>query len=225
MLQAIDITKKYRKGQLSATVLSNINLDVNEGEYLSILGPSGSGKTSLLNIVGMLDIPTNGEIIINQHKVSNYTEKERLNFRRKEIGYIFNEANLIEELTVAENVELPLLYQKVKKKERIERVSSLLGEMNILHRKKFHPTDLNELEQQKVAIARAMVIEPSLLLVDEPTGKLNSSDGNELLDILGKINDQGITIILFTHARRIAERTRKVVQLFDGHILLDNVIK
>ncbi len=222
MLQAIDISKEYRKGQLTSSILSNINLDLNSGEYLSIYGPSGSGKTSLLNIIGLLDLPSAGEFIFKEQKTSQLSEKERLSLRRKEIGYIFSAPNLIDELTVAENIELPLLYQKVKKRERIERVSVLLGEFNLLHRKKFFPNDLSGIEQQKVAIARALIINPSLILADEPSRLLNSSDGNEILDLLSNINDNGTSVILFTHERRIADRSRKTVQLFDGHLLLDN---
>ncbi len=225
MLQAIEISKKYRKGELTSTILSNINLDINTGEFLAVLGPSGSGKSSLLNIVGLLDLPSNGELIFDGHNISKLNERERLDLRRQKIGYIFSDANLIDELTVAENVELPLLYQKVKKRERKEQVGILLGDMNLLHRKNSFPKDLSDVEQQKVAIARALVIKPSLILADEPTALLNSTDGNEVLELLDKINDKGTSVILFTHAQRIAERGRKLVQLFDGHLLLDSTIK
>ena len=225
MLQITEISKKYRKGEITSTVLNNINIEVKTGEYLSLLGPSGSGKTTLLNIIGMLDAPSSGQLAFNGIDTGLLNDKQKLKLRRKEIGYIFNKANLIDELTVAENVELPLLYQKIKKRERIEQVSVLLGEMNLLHKKKSFPGDLTALQQQKVAIARALVIKPSLILADEPTGLLNSTEGEEILDLLDKINDSGTTVLLFTHARRIAERSRKTVQLFDGHLLLDSNLK
>ncbi|MGQ1785118.1 MULTISPECIES: ABC transporter ATP-binding protein [unclassified Saccharicrinis] len=225
MLQAVEISKEYRKGQIMSSVLSNINIEVNAGEYLAVVGPSGSGKTTLLNILGFLDKPTSGKLVFKHQNICKLNDKERLAVRRQEIGYVFSEANLIDELTVSENVELPLLYQKVNKRNRIERVRLLLGEMNLLHRKKLYPNELSAIEQQKVAIARAMVIHPSLILADEPSGNLNSAEGSEILDVLGKINDNGTAIVLFTHARRIAERARKSVQLFDGHLLLDKVLK
>ncbi|WP_066631691.1 ABC transporter ATP-binding protein [Labilibacter marinus] len=225
MFQAIEISKTYRKGEISSVILSNINLEINEGEYISIFGPSGSGKTSLLNIVGLLDSPDSGEVLFHEKNILSLNPKERLNLRRKEIGYIFSDANLIEELTVAENVELPLLYQKIKKKDRQEQVSAILGEMNLLHKKKEYPQNLTSLQQQKTAIARALVINPSLILADEPTGNLNSTEGNEILDLLSKINDNGTSIFLFSHEKRIAERARKTVQLFDGHLLLDSSLK
>ncbi|GAF04516.1 ABC transporter ATP-binding protein [Saccharicrinis fermentans] len=225
MLQAIEISKEYRKGQITTTVLSNINIEINAGEYLMVLGPSGSGKTTLLNILGFLDKPTKGSLHFKGQDICHLSDKERLALRRQEIGYVFKEANLIDELTVSENIELPLLYQKIKKRARTERVKILLGEMNLLHRKKNYPHELSALEQQKVAIARAMVIRPSVIFADEPTGDLNSADGSEILDVLGKINDNGTALILFTHAKSIIGRAQKLVQLFDGHLLLDNVIK
>ena len=225
MLQAVEISKKYRKGAITSSILNNINLDINAGEFLSVLGPSGSGKTSLFNILGLLDSFDSGHLSINNTNTSQLNDKQKLKLRRKQIGYIFSDANLVDELTVSENVELPLLYQKVKKRERIEQVSVLLGEMNLLHKKSTFPSDLTLLQQQKVAIARALVIKPTLILADEPTGLLNSAEGNEILDILGKINDNGTTVMLFTHSRRIAERSRKIVQLYDGHLILDNSFK
>ncbi len=224
MIQIVDIYKEYRKGELKSAVLSNINIDISEGDYIVVYGPSGSGKTSLLNIIGLLDQPNSGNLIYNDQHISSLSSKQILELRRNKIGYIFSDANLIDELTISENIELPLLYQKIKKRKRVEKVNKQLAEMNLLHRKNAFPENLTMVQQQKVAIARAQIIQPSLVLVDEPTANLNSSDGDEILDLLGKINDCGTTIVLFTHSTRVAQRGRKTLQLFDGHLLLDSTV-
>lgn len=225
MLQAIELIKEYRTGEIVSVALSNININVEKGEFLSVLGPSGSGKTSLVNTLGMLDMPTTGEIIINGQKSKGLNNKERLTLRRKELGYIFSDPKLIDELTIYENIELPLLYQKVNRKVRAERIHYLLGEMNLLHLKKQFPIDLSGIQQQKVSIARAIANKPSLILADEPTGNLNSANGDEILNILSRINDDGTTLIVFTHSERVAEKGQRILQMFDGHLVMDSALK
>lgn len=225
MLQAINISKEYRSGELSHIALSNINFYIEEGDYVMFLGPSGSGKTSLVNIVGMLDYPTSGDLLFKGKSVVTMNNKERLIYRRGEIGYVFNEARLIEELTIAENIALPLVYKKIKRSERKKRVAEVLGHMNLSHRKNHFPKDLTTLQQQKVSIARAIVSEPSLIIADEPTANLNSTDGSEVLRILSEINEKGTTVLFFTHSAIIAGRGNRVVELFDGHLVGENAMK
>ncbi|TLX76019.1 ABC transporter ATP-binding protein [Labilibacter sediminis] len=225
MLQTIEIVKEYRNKEINSVALSNINLNVDKGEYLTVLGPSGSGKTSLVNILGLLDPPSSGTLIINDQEINSLNDKEKLSIRKKEIGFIFKDAKLIEELTIAENIELPLVYQKIKRKDRNERVSSLLGQMNLLHRKNHYVSSLSSLQKQKVAIARALSYNPSIIIADEPTGLLNSADGDEILDILSNINDNGTSLLVFTHSDRVAERGQRIVQLFDGHLIMDSALK
>jgi putative ABC transport system ATP-binding protein len=225
MLQAINISKEYRSGEPSHIALSNINFYIEEGDYVMFLGPSGSGKTSLVNIVGMLDYPTSGDLLFKGKSVVEMNNKERLIFRRGEIGYVFNEARLIEELTIAENIALPLVYKKIKRSERKRKVADVLGQMNLLHRKNHFPKDLTSLQQQKASIARAMVSEPSLVIADEPTANLNSTDGSEILRILSEINEKGTTLLFFTHSAIVAGRGNRVVELFDGHLVGENAMK
>ncbi len=225
MLQVVEVSKVYREGEFSETALSNINFDMGDGDFVAIYGPSGSGKTTLLNIVGLLEEPDSGILKYNDWNPFQLKHKERLGFRRQKIGFVFSNANLVDELTVAENIELPLIYQKIKKKERRERVGILLGEMNLLHRKNNYPADLTIVQQQKIAIARALIVNPDIILADEPTASFNSSNANEILNLLSDINDKGVSVLLFTHEKRVAERARKVYQLYDGHLLLDTTIK
>lgn len=225
MLQVINITKEYRSGELTHIALSNININVKKGEYVSFLGPSGSGKSSLINILGMLDYPSQGNILFEGKSIVHMNDKKRLDFRKGKISYLFNDARLIDELTIAENIALPLLYTKKHRNERNNKVSEVLGKINLLHRKNYFPKDLSAFQKQKVSIARAIITNPVLILADEPTGNVNSTDGDEILRILSSINESGTTLLLFTHAPNIANRGQRVVELFDGHLVSENTMK
>ncbi len=225
MIQAIDISKEYRSGEVVYKALYNINLFIEKGDYVSFYGPSGSGKTSLVNLFGLLECPSSGDLIMDGQSVVKMDDRQRLEYRKARIGYLFSDPRLIEELTVYENIELPLIYRKEKKSNRKRRVLEVLNELNLMHRKKYFPKDLTMLEKQKVAIARAIVSNPLLIIADEPTGKLNSTEGEEILSILNVLNETGITILLFTHSKSVATKSQKVVQLFDGHLVRENIMK
>ncbi|MCW3804981.1 ABC transporter ATP-binding protein [Plebeiibacterium marinum] len=225
MLQVKDISKEYRNGELVRVALSNININVNPGDFVMFYGPSGSGKTCLANIIGLLEYPSSGDLIFMDASVTELSERDRLLFRRGKIGYLFSESRLIEELTVYENIELPLVYLKMKKAERKTRVLKVLEDFNMLHRKKQFPKDLTAVQKQKVAIARAIVVEPSVLIADEPTGNLSTTEGDEILDMLSVVNESGITVLGFTHSGKVAGRGQKVVQLIDGHLVRENLLK
>eukprot|EP01155_Anaeramoeba_flamelloides_P018197 Anaeramoba_flamelloidesa569453_19.p1 GENE.a569453_19~~a569453_19.p1 ORF type:complete len:226 (-),score=28.60 a569453_19:102-779(-) len=225
MIQAIDISKEYRTGEVVHQALSNINLNVERGDYVTFYGPSGSGKSSLVNILGLLDYPTSGELIFDGQSVVDMNERQRLMYRRGRVGYLFSDSRLVEELSVYENVELPLVYQKIKKAERKQRVLKVLSEMNLMHRQKYFLKDLTGVEKQKASIARAVVIDPLVIIADEPTGKLNSSDGLEVLDILNRINENGTAIMVFTHSESVAAKGQKIVQVFDGHLVREKMLR
>ncbi|MCW3787829.1 ABC transporter ATP-binding protein [Plebeiibacterium sediminum] len=225
MIQAVDISKEYRTGNVMHQALSNINLNVERGDYVTFYGPSGSGKSSLVNILGLLDYPSSGELIFDGQSVVNMNERQRLMYRRGRIGYLFSSSRLVEELTVYENIELPLVYQKIKKTDRKQRVLKIISELNLTHRKNYFPKDLTGVEKQKVAIARAIIIEPLVIIADEPTGKLNSAEGVEILDILNRINENGTTIMVFTHSESVAAKGQKIVQVFDGHLVREKMLK
>ncbi len=225
MLQTIDLTKEYRGREVSYVALSNININIERGDYVSFYGPSGSGKTTLLNILGVLDKPTSGALFFNGKSLANVDDKQRLEYRRGKIGYLFSDAKLIDELTIFENVELPLLYSKETRKNRKELVYEVLGAMNILHRKDSFPNELTAVQQQKVSIARAIVTKPLLLIADEPTGNLNTIDGDEILRVLNDINESGTTLLVFTHALVVAQKGQRIVQMIDGHLVSDHTVK
>jgi putative ABC transport system ATP-binding protein len=189
------------------------------------MGPSGCGKSTLLNVIGLLDNPTNGEFYFNTQEVSKYTERMRTNLRKSNIGFIFQSFNLIDELTVYENVELPLLYIKMSSAERKKRVNEILDRMKIAHRAKHFPQQLSGGQQQRVAVARAVVTTPKLILADEPTGNLDSANGEEVMDMLTQLNEEGTTIIMVTHSPTFAEYAHRTIQLFDGHIVTENIKK
>ncbi len=225
MIQAIDISKEYRTGEVVQQALSNINLNVERGDYVTFYGPSGSGKSSLVNIMGLLDYPTSGELMFDGQSVVSMNERQRLMYRRGRIGYLFRNSRLVEELSVYENVELPLVYQKIKKSERKQRVLKVLGEMNLMHRQKYFLKDLTEVEKQKASIARAVVVDPLVIIADEPTGKLNSTDGLEILDILNRVNENGTTLMVFTHSESVAAKGQKIVHVFDGHLVREKILR
>lgn len=223
MIKTIDLVKIFRTDEVETTALNKVNISVDKGEFVAIMGPSGCGKSTLLNILGLLDTPTKGQYIFNDTEVSNYREKQRTGIRKGNIGFVFQSFNLIDELTVYENVELPLLYLKVSASERKAKVNEVLERMKITHRKKHFPQQLSGGQQQRVAIARAVVTKPQLILADEPTGNLDSANGEEVMALLTELNNEGTTIIIVTHSPTDADKAHRIVQLFDGHIVTENI--
>ncbi len=215
--------KKFRTDDVETTALNNVNLEINEGEFVAIMGPSGCGKSTLLNILGLLDNPTSGELFFNEAQVDGYSERQRTNLRKENIGFVFQSFNLIEELTVYENIELPLLYMKVSSSERKRRVNEALDRMKIAHRAKHFPQQLSGGQQQRAAIARAVITKPKLILADEPTGNLDSANGEEVMNLLTQLNEKGTTIVMVTHSPSDADRSNRIIQLFDGHIVTENL--
>ncbi|PLW99056.1 MAG: phosphonate ABC transporter ATP-binding protein [Marinilabiliales bacterium] len=223
MLRLENIAKVFRTDEVETTALNNVTFEVKNGEFVAIMGPSGCGKSTLLNIVGLLDNPTSGMIYFNNTLVSGYTERKRAEMRKKNIGFVFQNFNLIEELTVFENVELPLIYLGVPVKERKPLVNEVLDRMQIAHRAKHFPLQLSGGQQQRVAVARAVVSNPTLILADEPTGNLDSSNGKEVMEMLDELNNNGTTIIMVTHSRHDAGYANRVIRLFDGEIITENL--
>jgi putative ABC transport system ATP-binding protein len=222
MIRTKELVKVFRTDEVETTALNKVNLEVNRGEFVAIMGPSGCGKSTLLNIIGLLDNPTNGDYYFNDIEVSSFKERQRTNLRKENIGFVFQSFNLIDELSVYENVELPLLYLKISSSERKEKVEKVLGRMKIAHRRKHFPQQLSGGQQQRVAISRAVVTNPRLILADEPTGNLDSANGEEVMNLLSQLNEDGTTIVMVTHSPTDAEHAHRVIQLFDGHIVTEN---
>ncbi|WP_192822455.1 ABC transporter ATP-binding protein [Rufibacter sp. LB8] len=223
MLKTVNLQKKYTTDEVETTALVNVNLHVKKGEFLAIMGPSGCGKSTLLNIIGLLDNPSGGEFFFLDQEISKYSERQRANLRKEHLGFVFQSFNLIDELTVYENVELPLIYLKVGSAERKQRVEQVLEQMQIAHRRNHFPQQLSGGQQQRVAIARAVVSKPKLLLADEPTGNLDSAHGHEVMQLLSHLNEQGTTIVMVTHSPTDADFAHRIVNLFDGQIISENV--
>ncbi len=219
MIKSVGLNKVFQTDEVETTALMDVSLSIGEGEFVAIMGPSGCGKSTLLNILGMLDSPTNGEYWFLDKNVSSLREKERAKLRKENLGFVFQNFNLIDELTVFENVELPLVYLGVAAKERVKRVNEVLDRMNISHRSKHYPLQLSGGQQQRVAVARAVVSKPKLILADEPTGNLDSAHGEEVMELLDKLNKEGTTIVMVTHSQRDASYAQRVVRLFDGQII------
>jgi putative ABC transport system ATP-binding protein len=219
MIKTNDLTKVFRTEEVETTALNKVTLNVKEGEYVAVMGPSGCGKSTLLNILGLLDNPTSGSYIFNGTEVANLKERDRTIFRKGNIGFVFQSFNLIDELNVYENVELPLIYLKMKTSERKKRVEDVLERMKIGHRAKHFPQQLSGGQQQRVAIARAVVANPKLILADEPTGNLDSKNGIEVINLLTELNKEGTTIIMVTHSDRDAGYAHRIVNLFDGQVV------
>ena len=219
MINTNDLTKIFRTEEVETTALNKVNLHVKEGEYVAVMGPSGCGKSTLLNILGLLDNPSSGSYIFNGTEVANLRERDRTIFRKGNIGFVFQSFNLIDELNVYENVELPLIYLKMKPGERRKKVEEALERMKIGHRAKHFPQQLSGGQQQRVAIARAVVANPKLILADEPTGNLDSKNGIEVINLLTELNKEGTTIIMVTHSDRDASYAHRIVNLFDGQIV------
>lgn len=225
MLKTKQLVKIFRTDEIETTALNKVDLEVQKGEFVAVMGPSGCGKSTLLNIVGLLDNPTSGELFFDGTEVSKFKEKQRTDLRKANVGFVFQSFNLIDELTVYENVELPLLYLKVSAAERKQKVEAVLDRMKIAHRRKHFPQQLSGGQQQRVAIARAVVANPKLILADEPTGNLDSANGEEVMKLLSELNKEGTTIVMVTHSPSDAEYAHRIVQLFDGHIVTENIKK
>jgi len=222
MIKLENISKIYRTKEIETLALDRIDFSVKEGEFVSIMGPSGCGKSTLLNILGLLDNPSDGEYHFVGHEVSKYSERQRAQLRKENIGFVFQSFNLIDELTVYENVELPLLYLGYSSDERKKRVHEVLDKMEIRHRETHFPQQLSGGQQQRVAVARAIVGNPKIILADEPTGNLDSSHGDEVMNMLTGLNEQGTTIVMVTHSPTYAEYGNRVIHLFDGHVVTEN---
>ncbi len=225
MIKTQALTKIYTTEEVETTALNNITLEIKEGEYVAVMGPSGCGKSTLLNVVGMIDQPSSGEYFFFEDEVSKYSERQRANLRKNNIGFVFQSFNLIDELTVYENVELPLLYLGFSSSERKKRVTEALEQMEIMARKSHFPQQLSGGQQQRVAVARAVVAQPKLILADEPTGNLDSAHGEEVMNLLGSLHEQGTTIIMVTHSPAYAEYSHRIIHLFDGHVVSENIQK
>ena len=222
MIQTINLQKLFATEEVETTALNGINMDVNDGEFVAIMGPSGCGKSTLLNILGLLDNPSDGAYNFYGTEVAKMTERQRAQLRKGSIGFVFQSFNLIDELTVYENVELPLLYLKTPAEERKKRVETALERMAIMHRRNHFPQQLSGGQQQRTAIARAVVAKPKLILADEPTGNLDSKNGEEVMKLLGGLNDEGTTIIMVTHSPYDAGFAHRIVNLFDGKVVTEN---
>ena len=222
MIKAIGLTKIFRTESVQTIALNEISIDILEGEFVAIMGPSGCGKSTLLNILGLLDNPTSGELWFIGKEVSRYSENDRTDMRNGNIGFVFQSFNLIDELTVFENVELPLLYAGVPVRERVDRVNKALERMQISHRTEHYPQQLSGGQQQRVAIARAIVTNPKIILADEPTGNLDSTNGNEVMLLLKELNKDGATVVMVTHSEENAQEAGRIVRMRDGCILTEN---
>ena len=222
MIQIKELQKLFSTEEVETTALNGINLEIKEGEFVAIMGPSGCGKSTLLNIVGLLDNPSGGDYNFFGTEVAKMTERKRAQLRKGNIGFVFQSFNLIDELTVFENVELPLIYMDMPTKERKVKVEAVLERMNIMHRRNHFPQQLSGGQQQRVAIARAVVAKPKLILADEPTGNLDSKNGEEVMKLLQQLNEEGTTIIMVTHSSYDAGFSHRIVNLFDGKVVTEN---
>ncbi|HEX6982450.1 MAG TPA: ABC transporter ATP-binding protein [Balneolaceae bacterium] len=223
MIKTKNLKKIYTTEEVETTALNNVNLDIEAGEFVAIMGPSGCGKSTLLNIMGLLDNPTDGEYHFMGQDVSNESERDRAQLRKGNIGFVFQSFNLIDELNVYENVELPLLYLGISSDVRKEKVEAVLERMNMMHRRDHFPQQLSGGQQQRVAIARATVADAKLILADEPTGNLDSDHGDEVMKLLAEYNEKGTTIVMVTHSPHDADYARRVINLFDGHVVTESM--
>lgn len=219
MIKATNLRKVFRTDEMETYALDDVSVSVAQGEFVSIMGPSGCGKSTLMNLLGLLDTPTEGEYFLKDEEVSLYSEVKRAEIRRGNIGFIFQSFNLVDELTVYENIELPLLYLKVPRQTRREKIQHVMEKMNIAHRRSHLPQQLSGGQQQRVAVARAIVGGPQLILADEPTGNLDSRHGEEVMNILLDLNREGTTIVMVTHSEAFAQYSGRVIHLFDGKVV------
>ena len=224
MIKTVALEKIFRTEEVETLALNKVSIEVKEGEFVAIMGPSGCGKSTLLNILGLLDNPTSGEYYLNGIEVSRYTEAQRTKLRKGIIGFVFQSFNLIDELNVYENIELPLLYMGVSANERKKKVQEAMERMAIVHREKHFPQQLSGGQQQRVAIARAVVANPKLILADEPTGNLDSKNGQEVMNLLSELNKEGTTIVMVTHSQHDAGFASRTINLFDGQVVTETLI-
>jgi len=219
MIKLEKLTKVYRTDEIESTAINQVSFEIKKGEFVSIMGPSGCGKSTLLNILGLLDKPESGSYEFLEEEVSHFNEKQRSGARKKNIGFIFQNFNLIDELTVFENIELPLLYNKVPSAERKQRVNEIIEKMGISHRNSHFPQQLSGGQQQRVAVARALITRPPLVLADEPTGNLDSSNGNDVMELLCELHEEGTTIVMVTHSSHDASYSDRIINLLDGQVI------
>ena len=223
MLKLHNLSRVYQTEDVETSALNNVNIEIAPGEFVAIMGPSGCGKSTLLNTIGMLDSPSSGDYIFNGENVAGYTEKQLSVIRKQSIGFIFQNFNLIDELTVAENIELALIYHNIPAAERKAKVEKVMDKVGIAHRAKHLPSQLSGGQQQRVAVARAVVGDQKMILADEPTGNLDSAHGQEVMEMLQALNDEGTTIVMVTHSPAHADYARRTINLFDGHVVAQSV--
>lgn len=223
MLKLHNLSKIYRSDEVETVALDKVNIEIEQGEFVAIMGPSGCGKSTLLNIVGMLDTPSEGDYIFMDEDISDYSESQLSEIRKHNIGFIFQSFNLIDELSVQENIELALLYHNIPASERKERVAKVMDKVGIAHRAKHMPSQLSGGQQQRVAVARAVVGDQAMILADEPTGNLDSAHGQEVMEMLQSLNDEGTTIVMVTHSPAHADYARRTINLFDGHVVTEDL--
>jgi putative ABC transport system ATP-binding protein len=224
MIKISQLEKIYRTEEVETIALNKLNMEVNDGEFVAVMGPSGCGKSTLLNILGLLDDPDAGSFMFNNIEVAHFNERKRADLRKHNIGFVFQSFNLIDELTVFENVELPLIYTGVKSADRKKKVEAVLDKVQIMHRRNHYPQQLSGGQQQRVAVARAVVNNPKLILADEPTGNLDSSNGNEVMQLLTELNEQGTTIVMVTHSEHDARYSHRIIRMLDGQTVTQNIL-
>ena len=225
MIKLENLGKIYRTEEVETLALNQVSLQINKGEFVAVMGPSGCGKSTLMNILGLLDNPNEGNYYFGETEVSKFSERQRADMRKANIGFVFQSFNLIDELTVYENIELPLLYLKMPTSERKEKVKQAMERMQIMHRKDHFPQQLSGGQQQRVAIARAVVANPKIILADEPTGNLDSKNGQEVMRLLTELNEAGTTIIMVTHSAHDSEYSHRIINMLDGQVLSENFTK
>lgn len=224
MIKITELEKIYRTDEVETIALNKLSMEIKKGEFVAVMGPSGCGKSTLLNILGLLDDSDAGSFLFNNIEIAKFNERQRADLRKHNIGFVFQSFNLIDELTVFENVELPLIYLGVKNDERKKRVEAVLDKMQIMHRRNHYPQQLSGGQQQRVAVARAVVNNPRLILADEPTGNLDSINGNEVMELLTNMNEQGTTIIMVTHSEHDARYSHRIIRMLDGQTVMENIL-
>jgi putative ABC transport system ATP-binding protein len=224
MIKISELEKIYRTEEVETVALNKLSVEVKSGEFVAVMGPSGCGKSTLLNILGLLDDPDSGSYKFNDIEVAKFNERKRAHLRKHNLGFVFQSFNLIDELTVYENVELPLIYTKVNNAERKKRVEEVLDKMQIMHRRNHFPQQLSGGQQQRVAVARAVVNKPKLILADEPTGNLDSKNGVEVMQLLTDLNEQGTTIVMVTHSEHDARYSHRIIRMLDGQTVTENIL-
>ncbi len=223
MLKLHNLSKIFRTDEVETVALNSVNIEIDTGEFVAIMGPSGCGKSTLLNIIGMLDSPSSGDYLFQEENVAGYAESRLSEIRKRNIGFIFQSFNLIDELTVAENIELALLYHEIPAAERRDRVAAVMDKVGIAHRARHMPSQLSGGQQQRVAVARAVVGNQKMILADEPTGNLDSAHGQEVMEMLRGLNEEGTTIVMVTHSPSHSDYARRIINLFDGHVVTENL--